>query len=220
MSQTWNIVHFNLSVFRWNKNTPQDLNVELVLLFHTLAFCCQLKSWKLLQWSEWFGAAGENRNFEYKEDKAKTWILNLNTKTLENKHFIHYLKRFRRLWPFVSVMPISKQKVSVFLFLSKLSFLVHFQESMRWLFPIQTFISLVIHFPFKWPWQEAKIKQQQNKTTFTATRSQECSTTNRRQPTKLSWGALSPGLCADWQDCITYCIVWHLIGSDQLSYFS
>ena len=48
-----------------------------------------------------------------------------------------------------------------------------------------TFISLVIHFPFKWPRQEAKTKQQQNKTTFTATRSQKCSPTNRRQTTKL-----------------------------------
>ena len=44
-------------------------NVELVLLFHTLAFCCRLKFWKLLQWTEWYGATGENRNFEYKEDK-------------------------------------------------------------------------------------------------------------------------------------------------------
>ena len=33
-------------------------------------------------------------NFEYKEDIATTRILNLNTKTIENKHFIHYLKRF------------------------------------------------------------------------------------------------------------------------------
>ena len=58
---------------------------------------------------------------------------------------------------------------SVFLLLSKVSVLVHFRESMNWLFLIQTFISLVIHFPFKWPRQEAKTKQQQNKTTFTAT---------------------------------------------------
>ena len=34
---------------------------------------------------------------------------------------------------------------------------------------MQTFISLVINVPFKWPRQEAKTKQQQNKTTFTAT---------------------------------------------------
>ena len=59
--------------------------------------------------------------------------------------------------------------ISVLLFLYRVSVLAHFQESMRWLFPIQTFISLVMHFPFKWPRQEAKTKQQQNKTTFTAT---------------------------------------------------
>ena len=44
--------------------------------------------------------------------------------------------------------------------------------------------------------------------------------TNRRQPTKLFFGALSQGLRADWLVCIAYCIFWHLIGSDQLSYFS
>ena len=33
-------------------------------------------------------------NFEDKEDKATTQILNLNTETIENKHFIRYLKRF------------------------------------------------------------------------------------------------------------------------------
>ena len=27
-------------------------------------------------------------------------------------------------------------------------------------------------------------------------------------------------LCADWLVCITYCIFWHLIGLDQLCYFS
>ena len=30
---------------------------------------------------------------------------------------------------------------------------------------------------------------------------------------------LSQGLCTDWLVCIAYCIFWHLIGSDQLSYF-
>ena len=71
--------------------------------------------------------------------------------------------------------PTSKHSYHVFLSLSKVSVLEHFQESILWLFLIQTFISLVIHFPFKWPRQEAIAKHQQNKTTFTATRSQECS---------------------------------------------
>ena len=77
--------------------------------------------------------------------------------------------------------------ISVFFFLSKVSVLAHFQESMRWLFPIQTFISLVIRFPFKWPRKEARTKQQQNKTTFTSTRSQGCYPTNCCQPMKLFW---------------------------------
>ena len=37
---------------------------------------------------------------------------------------------------------------------------------------------------------------------------------------KTFFCALSQGLCADWLVCIAYCIFWHLIGSDQLSYFS
>lgn len=64
------------------------------MLFHTLAFCCQLTFWKLLQWCKWYGASatGENCNLKCKEDKVTMQILNLSTKTIENKHFIHYLK--------------------------------------------------------------------------------------------------------------------------------
>ena len=36
---------------------------------------------------------------------------------------------------------------------------------------------------------------------------------------KTFFGAFSQGLCADWVVYIVYCIFWHLIGSDQLSYF-
>ena len=36
---------------------------------------------------------------------------------------------------------------------------------------------------------------------------------------KTFFGAFSQGLCADWLVYIAYCIFWHLIGSDQLSYF-
>ena len=90
---------------------------------------------------------------------------------------------FRRLCPFFFfIIPTSKDKYQCFLILVQSFSAYTFQESIRWLFPIQTFISFVIHVPFKWPRQEAKTKQQQNKTTFTATRSQECSSTNRRQP--------------------------------------
>ena len=49
-----------------------------------------------------------------------------------------------------------------------------------WLFPMHTFINLVLHFPFKWPTQDwAKTKQQQNKTTF-----KKCWLTNCRQPAR------------------------------------
>ena len=88
------------------------------MLFHTLVFCCQLKFWKLLQWSEWYDATGENRNFEYKEDKATTRILNLNAKTIENKHFIHYLKQFlETLSVCFVIMPTSKLNYQCFLIL-------------------------------------------------------------------------------------------------------
>ena len=71
---------------------------------------------------------------------------------------------------------------------------------------MQTFISLVLHFPFKWPREEKK-----NKTIFTATRSQKTSPKNRRQLLKENlFGALSQGLCADWLVCIAFCItgIW------------
>ena len=156
------------------------------MLFHTLAFCCRKNFWRLLQWSEWYGATGENRNFENKEDKATTQILNLNTKTTENKRFIHYgtSNDFR---PFVFVMPKSKRKYQCFLILVQSFSACTFSRHHAVISPIQTFIGLVINFSFKWPRQEAKTKQQQNKTTFTATKSQECSPTNRHQPTNCFW---------------------------------
>ena len=79
---------------------------------------------------------------------------------------------------FFFVMPTSKHKYQCFLILVQSFSACTFEESIRWLFPTQTFISFVIHIPFKWSRQGAKTKQQQNKTTFTAKRSQECSPTN------------------------------------------
>ena len=84
---------------------------------------------------------------------------NLNTKTIENKQFIHNLKGFPQT---LSVCFLPNSSISVFLFLSKVSVLVHFQESMRWLFPIQTFVSLVIHFLLTGP--DKKPKQTSSKT--------------------------------------------------------
>ena len=72
---------------------------------------------------------------------------------------------FGLLCPFVFLMSTSKTSIGVFLVLSKVSVLVHFHWRIYALIVSNTnrFISLVIHFPFKWPRQEAKTKQQQNK---------------------------------------------------------
>ena len=119
------------------------------------------------------------QNFEYKKDKATTQILNFKYKTIENKNISFITSNdFHSLCLFVFVMPTSKRGIIVFLFLSKISVLVHYffknLYALISLFRIQTFISLVIHFPFKWPRQEAKTKQQQNEMTFTATRKRVC----------------------------------------------
>ena len=59
---------------------------------------------------------------------------------------------FRRRCPFAFVMPTSKHKYQCFLILVQ-SFSAQCTFS-----GIYTFISFVIHFPFKWPRQEAKKK--------------------------------------------------------------
>ena len=112
-------------------------------------------------------------------------ILDLNSKCIESKHFIHYLKRFPQTLSACFVMPsTSKHNYQTVFSYScpKCQSLNIFKN--HWLFPMQTFISLVLHFPFtcKWPRQEAKTKQQQNRTTLTTTRSQECLQTNCHQP--------------------------------------
>ena len=152
---------------------------------------------------------GENRNFEYKDDKATTRILNFYTKTIENKHFIHYLKRFPQTLSVCFVMPTSKHNYQCFLILvrsfstSTFSRIVDcFQYKLS---SVKSYIFL-----FKWRRQEAKTKQQPRRVFAHEPPSAK----------ETCFGALSPGLCADWLVCIAYCIFWHLIGSDQLSYFS
>jgi len=89
------------------------------------------------------------------------YILNLNIKTVESKHFIHYLKRFPQTLPCCFVMPASKHDyIKCFLILvQSLSACIHFQESL--IFSNTKLSSvMVLHFPFKWPRQEAKTKQQ------------------------------------------------------------
>ena len=76
-------------------------------------------------------------------------------------------------------------------------------------------------FPFNWPRQEAKTKQQQNKMTFTATRSQECLPMNHLQPTKLFLACCHWDFALiNWLVCIAYCIFWHFIGSHQLFFLN
>ena len=125
---------------------------------------------------------------------------------------------FRRLCPLVFECQHLNTSISVFLFLSKVSVLVHFQGSMRRLFPKQTFMSLVIYF-FLLSDPNKKPKPNRSKTKRHRTRSQEGSPTNRRSANETLFGTLSQGLCADCLVCIACCIFWHLIGSDQLSYF-
>ena len=57
---------------------------------------------------------------------------------------------------------------------------------------MQTFISLVLNFPFKWPRQEAKTKQHSQQ--------QEAKKFANEPPSanEIFFGAVSQGLCADW----------------------
>ena len=94
-------------------------------------------------------------------------ILNLNTKTIENKHLIHYLyylKRFPQTSSACFVMLTSKRNYIISAFYCCPNSQCSYIFKNRWLFPLQTFISLIIRFLFKCPRQEAKTKQQQNKT--------------------------------------------------------
>ena len=72
-------------------------------------------------------------NFEYKEDKLTMQLLNLNTKTIENKHFIHHLKRFSQTLSVCFKMSKSKHNYQCFLILvqrfSACRLFVHFPES-------------------------------------------------------------------------------------------
>ena len=121
------------------------------------------------------------RNFEHKGDKATMQILNLKTKTIKSKHSIHIIS-----------LP---QTISAdFVLLLYYAYIYQY-----FLIPVQSFSACTFSrivvcfqcklstvwscFPVRWPRQEAKTKQQQNKTTLIATRSEDRSPTNRRQPT-------------------------------------
>ena len=144
-------------------------------------------------------------------------ILNLNTKTIENKHFIHYLKRF---CPFGFVMPTSKHKYQCFYILVQSFRACTFSRIYELMVSNTNFHQFRHTFPFQMAQTRSKTAQLQNKMTFTETRSQECSPTNSHQPTKLFLARYHRDFCTDWLVCIAYYIFWHLSGSDQLSYFS
>ena len=58
--------------------------------------------------------------------------------------------------------------------------------------------------------------------TFTATRSQERSPTNRQSANETFWRVVTRGfaLIGWFIFHIVFSVFWHLIGSEQLSYFS
>ena len=135
-------VYFCRSSLRFTSQT----NLLLVLLFHTLAFCGKVKVFKKSSFNDTVLQVKAG-TFEYKEDKITMQILNLNKKTIENKHFIHHSKGFRRLCPFVLKCQHLNTIISVFLFLSNVSVFVDslyiFQNRSRecWIVSIkQTFI--------------------------------------------------------------------------------
>ena len=106
----------------------------------------------------------ENRNFEYKEDKAAMQILNLNTKTIKSKHFIYNLERFPQTVSFCFKMPTSEHKYQCFLILVQSFRACTFSEK-RCLSPqVQTFTSLVIHLIFLLNGLDKKAKQNSSKT--------------------------------------------------------
>ena len=106
-------------------------------------------------------------------------ILNLNTKTTENKHFIHYVKRFPQTLSVCFFMPTSKHNYPCFLIVvqsfsaSTFSRIVDcFQNKLS---SVWSYIFL-----FNWPRQEANTKQLNSKI-----RSQEFSPTKRCQRARI-----------------------------------
>ena len=69
-------------------------------------------------------------NFAHKGDKATMQILNLKTKTTKSKHSIHIISLPQTISQTLSFCYIMPTSISIFLFLFKVSMLVHFQESL------------------------------------------------------------------------------------------
>ena len=146
-------------------------------------------------------------------------ILNLNMKTIENKHFIHYLKQFlETLSVCFVIMPTSKLNYQCFLILvqsfSACSFL-------RIVDCLQYKLSSVWSYIFLLNGPDKKPKQNSSKTKRHS-QQQEAKSVGRR--TTISqrnfFGSLLQGLFTDCLVSIACFILWHLIGSEQLFYFS
>ena len=168
---------------------------------------------------QWFGATGENRNFVYKEDKATMQILNLNVKTIENKHFIQHLKQFlQTLFVCFVLMPTSKRNYQCFLILVQSFSACSFSRIIDCL---QYKLSSVWSYIFLLNGPDKKPKQNSSKTKRHSQQQEPKSVGQRTAVSQWNFfGSLLQGLFTDWLVCIACFIFWHLIGSDQLSYFS
>ena len=95
----------------------------------------------------------------------KTAISSTKKTKQQHKYLrLYILKLLKINISFINSDYFGRLCIGVFLVLSKVSVLVHFHWRIYALLVSNTnrFISLVIHFPFKWPRQEAKTKRQQN----------------------------------------------------------
>ena len=115
--------------------------------------------------------------------------------------------------------------ICVFLFWFKVSLLVHFQEIYALIVSNTNFHQFghTFYFAFKWPRKETERKQHYWARKQNDIHSNKKPRVFEDEPVSANetfFGALSQGPCADWLVCFAYCIFWHLIGSDQLPYFS
>ena len=127
---------------------------------------------------------------------------------------------FGRIGPFVFVLPTSKHKYLCFLILVQSFTACAFSRNLC-VDCFQYKLSSVWSYVFLLNGLEKKPEQNSNKTKQHSHQQEAKGVTRRTAVSQWNFfGALSLGLCTDWLDCITYCIFWHLIGSDQLSYCS
>ena len=129
---------------------------------------------------------------------------------------------FRRIGPFVFVLPTSKHKYLCFLILVQSFTACAFSRNLC-VDCFQYKLSSVWSYIFLLNDPDKKPNQNSSKTKRHSQQQEAKSVRRRTAPPSVNetfFGALSQGLCGDWLDCIACCIFWHLIGSDQLSYFS